>query len=118
MPRDENHIISERPKLLVYRVDEGIKIPLGKIRTTDRSFEEHIADKSQARSFIIKDHVPRSMSRTVQHLQFDVPKSDDVPLSKPAIWIKRTNRREPVHISLLRHIVDPEQIFSIRTFHG
>lgn len=71
-----------------------------KIRAADRSGEETVAREQGA--LAINDHVPRRMTRSVNHLEVQSTKRKRFPIREPGIGRRRWLERNAVHRCCLR----------------
>lgn len=68
MARNKRYVIAQRQEFAFNRIDQLAMVATREIATPHPTFEYDIARNQQSGSGIEEDHVPWSMTGTVQHL--------------------------------------------------
>ena len=92
-------------------------IAAGKVRATNRAFEQYVTDDGELRFCAKKNDMTWGMAWAVAHLKYDVAKLDAVAILQPAIWRKRLHVWESEHSTLFGQRVDPELIVAVRSLN-
>ena len=117
MPGDKGNVITQRQQSLTNRTDQGAVISARQVGASNRSREQDIADQSQTPNLVEEDHVTRRMPWTVQYIQYNVANADLIALFQPACWREGPPAlREPEHLRLPGHPVNPELVVTLRPF--
>lgn len=85
MPAQEADIVPQRQQLFLDHADQGLVIAAGKIGTSNRAVEKHIADMRKTRRAIEEDDVSRRMPRTMQHLEAVVTERHRLTLGQETV---------------------------------
>ncbi len=92
-------------------------IAAGKVRATNRAFEQNVTDDGELRFGVEKDDMPWGMAWAVAHLEYDLAKLDAIAILQPAIRRKRLHVWESEHSALFGQGVDPELIVAVRSLN-
>src|ERR1700733_12682747 len=90
---DEADIVAERQQLVLDRPDQRCMIAAGKVGSSDRAVEQHVADMRKAHLLVEEHHAAGRMARTMQDVEAQFADRGLVAFSEPAV------RREIAHAS-------------------
>ena len=113
---NEFNLVSERKQFVANRLNKIVVIAARKISAANRAGKNHVANHSKFFITVKKYHVPRRMTGTVQHLEYEFANRDRIAVKQPSIRRERLNRRETIGLGLLRQTLQLKIVSDMRSF--
>ncbi len=118
MSGDETHIVTQREEFLLDRVDQVPMIAARKVGATDGALKEYVAHLGQTLAGMEEHHMPRCVTRAMEHLKLLLANGDDIALIEPACRLEGADRRKAEHLALFGQPLKQKVIVAVRADDG
>ena len=88
-------------------------VPAWKIGAADRALKQDVTNNGKTTGRVMKNHVPRRMSGTMNDIERQVTHGDRVAIHQPAIWFERMRFHTPA-CAIIVELCNPEAVFFMR----
>ena len=116
MAGNEGNIVAQREQAFLDRSEQGIVIASREIRPANRALEQDITDLGQPARCVKEDDMAGGVPGAMQYVKHDLAKRHLIAILQPARRRKTAHIRKAKHFALLRHAIDPELVFRMRSF--
>ena len=116
MTGNEGDIVAQGEQAFLDRSEQGFVIATREIRPSNRALEQDVSDLGQPARCVEEDDMTRGVARAMQYVKHDLTKRHLIAILQPARRRKTAHIRKAKHFALLRHAIDPELVFRMRSF--
>ena len=110
MPRQQRDVVAKRPESVPDRAQQCCMVATRKVGSSDRTFEDHVADDRNPVPAVKKDHMPRRVTGTVVDIECLFTKTHLVALIQPAPRHERLAGRKTELTTPLRNRIEQETV--------
>jgi len=116
MPRNELHIVSQRPELLANGADQRRIVTARQVRAPDRTLKQNIADDSQTALGMEENHMTGGVTGAMSNLKLNIAESDRIALLQPAVGHERPGFRKTELLGTGSQQIEPKPVFLMWAF--